>query len=130
VDFYNYMSRTSIAFVLDVVTSYVSFGLALYAGGALAASIWMRRRPSATPKAMLTDLSRAYGCMIVLVLLEAVQQLWDSFHAEHLPLSITRAVLPVLYLVLGNSVFRLIRQKFRDFDPSKADDHTLTSKAA
>jgi hypothetical protein len=122
------MSRTSVSFVLDVVTSYISFGLALYAGGALGALIWMRRRNGVTSKAMFADLSRAYSCMILVVLLEAIQQLWDSFHSEHLPLAITRAALPVLYLVLGNSAFRLIKQNFCALD-SKADIHALASKA-
>jgi hypothetical protein len=123
------MSRTAVSFVLDVGISYVSFGLALYAGGALAALMWIRRRGGVTSQAMFADLARTYGCMIILILLEAVPQLWDSFHVEHFPQALTRAALPVLYLVLGNSAFRLIKRNFSDLDASKTDDHELASKA-
>ena len=101
------MQQTDFTFFFDLTTSYVSFGLALYACAAIMSLGWLRATKRSTPQLVMRDLSRICGCVVCLVLLEAVRQVWDSFFYEHFPLWITRMVLPVLYLVLGNSIFRM-----------------------
>lgn len=98
------MQNTELSWFLDIITNYISFGLALYAVGAIVSLVWMRRKKQIMPSAVMKDLSRTYFCVVCLVLLEATRQVWDTFNDYHFPLWITRILLPVLYLTLGNSI--------------------------
>ncbi len=101
------MQQSEITWLIKILTSYISFGLALYAAGGVLALLWIRRRQSAGPRFVLADLARSYAVVVFFVLFEAVRQVWDSFNADHFPLWVTRIVLPVAYLTLGNSVIRM-----------------------
>ena len=96
------MNRVS--YLLEVTANYVSFGLALYALGAVLTLIWLRKRNRAgTPDHSTAHIVRAGACVTALLLLEIIRQFCDF------PLWAIRAVLPGLYFVLGNSVFHLMR---------------------
>ncbi len=105
------MGKTIAGFsdLLSIVANYVTFGLALYVIGAFCALVTVRRRTLFRLPLTASSFTRAYSCVIALVLLEAIRQVWDSFHYQHFPLWITRSVLPCLYLVLGNAVSRISR---------------------
>jgi hypothetical protein len=94
-------------FLLDTATDYVSFGLAIYAIGAMLATIWMQRGRRSMSAAATMDILHAGSCVIALVLLEATRRFWDGLHNEHFSFWITRLAFPVVYAVLGNSTFRL-----------------------
>ena len=120
------MQQTDFSFFFDLTTSYISFGLALYASAAVISLAWIRATRRATPHIVMRDVPRACACVVALVLLEAIRQLWDSFNYEHFPLWITRIVLPVLYLVLGNSIFRMT--SLGDEQPSGYENHGEEAK--
>lgn len=104
------MSAFGFSSLLDTFTGYVCFGLAFYAGCALIAALWMRRHHTHIFKPTFAELLRTFGGMTLLVLLQTLQRVWETFHSGHSPSRVLRAVFPLLYLWLGNSVFRAARQ--------------------
>ena len=97
------MPGLELSFLLDVGLSYVTFGLTIYAIAGLATNIWISRK-AGKPRKVLRDLCLAYSSIGGLLVLDASRQIWDSFHLTHLPLGITRVAVPIMYLLLGNTV--------------------------
>ena len=95
--------------VFNVVTGYLSFGLALYAVGAFVALLRLRRAKGLLCELVLSDFNWVYIC-ILLVVLGAIRQIWDAFHIQHFPIEITRAIVPYANLCLGNSIFRIAKR--------------------
>jgi hypothetical protein len=108
------MPAFGLAFLLDVFSGYVCFGLALYAGCALFAAFWMRRHHTLGSRLTSAEILRGYGGMTLLVLLQTLERLWETFHSGHSRSHVLRIVIPMLYLWLGNSVFRTARQDMGD----------------
>lgn len=94
-------------YLFDIGTNYVSFGLAIYAAGAVCAFWWTRRVAGPVQSPDRASGLRAGTCVVALIALEVMRQFWDTFHYQHFPLWITRLILPVLYVTLGNALFRL-----------------------
>jgi hypothetical protein len=99
----------ALSFLLDVFTGYVCFGLAIYAGCALISALWVRRHHTLGSRQSFVEVLRTYGSMTVLLLLQTLQRLWESFHPGHTPSKVLRMAFPLLYLWLGNSVLRTAR---------------------
>jgi hypothetical protein len=124
------MSAFGLSFLLDIFTGYVCFGLAFYAGCALVAALWMRRHHTLISKPTLAELLRTFGGMTLLVLLQTLQRLWETSHASHSPSRVLRMVFPLLYLWLGNSVFRAAHHNMGEEFHSKTEPAQTAMKSA
>ncbi|HEX4771728.1 MAG TPA: hypothetical protein VH351_12895 [Bryobacteraceae bacterium] len=116
------MSTFDVPSLWEIFSGYVCFGLALYAGCAVIAAFWMRRHHTLVSRTTLLERLCIYGGMTLLVVLQTVQCLWEASHPGHPRSRVLRAVLPVLYLWLGNSAFRAARRDMGD------DKFTMKSK--
>lgn len=87
--------------------SYLIFGLALYHVSGmifLLRAYWIER---AVPRDLLRALTIAYGGSIILAILEGAQGIWDNFHVAHFPLSLTRTILPLVFLLSGRAIYQI-----------------------
>lgn len=121
---------STLKFLLEVGTSYLCFGLALYAIGAITCLCRLRvGRQSNSPK-VDSDIVRVCVCVVVLIVLEAARHVWDSFHYEHFPLWITQVALPTTFLVLGNSAFGLVYRELETEAPELFGEKAPKAAAA
>ena len=105
--------------LFNMLTGYLSFGCALYAVGAFLALLKLKLTRYQSRELVLSDYHWVYVCML-LVLLDAARQTWDTFHLQHFPLAITRILVPYASLSMANSVFRIAKQNSTSRKPKEA----------
>lgn len=102
---------TALKLFIEIGGSYVCFGLALYAMSAIASFAWVRlgRRDDDSPQQRAAV--KVCAATVVLIALELLRQVCESFHNERFPVWASRILLPATYVILGNAAFGLVHHE-------------------
>ena len=117
--------------LIDIVGSYIIFGLALYAMSGLLMILRARLRERSMSREVRKDFIIINLSLVSYMLIEACRQVWDSFRPDHFPIWPSRFLLVVLLPMTGNAAYRLYHRReewFHGGGGSKSQDQPTIVK--